>query len=141
MDLINKYGLDKGSLVSFGDRMTAITKRIEAEVVGDKSISVRQDPQQPGFYTLTSSFQKEDDTEFLYRIRIDFDKRLVAVACSFLETGGIYTLKTRDHRLMGCRYSLHYNNKYRDRQLKVNPLTGEVIFCHNAILAESLEDL
>ena len=58
-----------------------------------------------------------------------------------MDTAGIYILKTRDHRLMACRYALNYNNKFKDFQLKINPSIGDVIFSHTSIFVETLEEL
>jgi hypothetical protein len=40
--------------------------------------------------------------------------------------------------MMGCRYALNYKNK--NLQLKVNPLTGDVVFCYSIIVSEVLKD-
>jgi hypothetical protein len=47
-------------------------------------------------------------------------------------------LKTKDHRIMGCKYALNY--KQKDPQLKVNPMTGDVMFCYSIIVSEVLKD-
>lgn len=42
---------------------------------------------------------------------------------------------------MACRYALNYNAKSKDIQLKINPLTGDVIFNYTTLLVETPEEI
>lgn len=102
---------------------------------------LRHSSKRPACVLLTSIGHREDSTDILYRISVDFDRKVLSIGCAFLDNAGLYTLKSREHRVMGCRYSLTYNQKNKELQLKVNPHNGEVMFCYTGVVADTIEEL
>ena len=74
-------------------------------------------------YTAVCSIKLSEFYEAFCRITVDFSKTSISFAVSLMDHLGPYCLASKDHRLMGCRYSLLFNSKNIPKMC-VSPLNG-----------------